>query len=59
MLGAEICRALQEQIGDPPAASARRFGSPPRMISSSPGISDVAAVIHHTQIGRLTRFLAI
>ena len=41
------------------AASARRLGSPCRTISSSPGISDVAIVIKHTQNRRIGRFWAI
>ena len=48
VIGPELCGVLEEQYGSAIrcAASARRCGSPCLTISSSPGISDVAAVIN-------------
>ena len=52
VIGPEIRRALQKQFGDPARGLGAAFGIAILTISSSPGISEVATVIKHTQTRR-------
>ena len=55
MIGPEIRGPLQKQFGDPPRGLGPAFGSPFLTISSSPGISEGATAIEHTQHRRRHR----